>query len=76
MLRIETIAKNFKFSGHFKYARAYMRIGRYAPECALNSGKTWLTVMKLIDSVSIRCQLLERTRPNCLNSTINALEAQ
>ena len=31
MLKIETIAKNSKFSGHFKYARVYMRIGRYAP---------------------------------------------
>ena len=38
MLKIETIAKISKFSGHFKYSRAYMRIGCYAPKI-LN--QTW-----------------------------------
>ena len=37
--KIETIAKNSRFSGHFKYARAYMRIGRYAPAYDRNVGR-------------------------------------
>ena len=30
MLKIEKLLKISKFCGHFKYSRAYMRIGRYA----------------------------------------------
>ena len=32
MLKIETVAKNFKTFCSLKFARVYMHIGRYAPE--------------------------------------------
>ena len=34
VVKKKKLLKISKFSGHFKYARAYMRIGRYAPEFA------------------------------------------
>ena len=42
--------KNSKFSGHFKYARAYMRIGRYAPGLT-SSEKRSLIMKRLIPLV-------------------------
>ena len=43
MLKFQ-FAKISKFSGNFKYARAHMLIGRYAPE------EEWLTEYKELDS--------------------------
>ena len=43
--------KNSKFSGHFKYARAYMRRGRYAPDLKRELGRLWK--LKIVEVVPV-----------------------
>ena len=51
-----------KFSGHFKYARAYMRIGRYAPEREIAAAKNIL-YFRLAKRIRLRVIVIVSLEP-------------